>query len=122
MDRQHVRNYIGDLAEEIDEVGAEVRVSEGGGGSGFAVWRDGQKVTYDAAPDLIKALDGLTPRESGLLVSLLRAPARILRAGATLTPSFIARNPIRDQMSAAVYSRNGYIPVWDAGKTFEKRK
>ena len=35
------------------------------------------------------------------------------RAGATLTLEFMARNPLRDQFAAAIYSKHGYIPFYD---------
>ncbi|HEY6019533.1 MAG TPA: LPD38 domain-containing protein, partial [Candidatus Paceibacterota bacterium] len=55
-------------------------------------------------------------RESlGVLTKIIAAPARLLRAGATLSPEFIARNPVRDQFSAFVFSTlgRGYVPFYD---------
>jgi len=44
---------------------------------------------------------------------LLAKPAAWLRAGATLTPEFAMRNPIRDQFTAAIFSEHGFIPGVD---------
>jgi hypothetical protein len=46
-------------------------------------------------------------------MKLLSKPASWLRAGATLTPEFIGRNPIRDQFAAFVYSKYGFLPGID---------
>lgn len=67
---------------------------------------------------LYEALQGLNREEMTGLMRMLSAPARTLRAGATLTPEFIGRNPVRDMWSAAVYSQAGglRIPGWDFSK------
>jgi hypothetical protein len=39
-----------------------------------------------------------------------------LRTGATLSAEFIARNLTRDQISAAVFSRNGFVPIFDSAR------
>jgi hypothetical protein len=49
----------------------------------------------------------------GMIWRLLAAPARLLRAGATLTLDFMIRNPIRDQFSAFINSKYGFIPGVD---------
>ena len=54
--------------------------------------------------------------DMGLIVKILGVPTRTLRAGAILSPEFIGRNPIRDQMSAFVFSRYGYVPGVDLVK------
>src|SRR5690606_22154149 len=50
---------------------------------------------------------------ANLLIKMMALPASYLRAGATLAPDFMARNLVRDQMSAYVQSKSGYIPVVD---------
>lgn len=47
------------------------------------------------------------------LAKFFTGATALLRTGATLTPEFIIRNPIRDQLIAGVNSRNGFIPFWD---------
>lgn len=67
---------------------------------------------------LYEALQGMNQEEMTGLMRLLSAPARTLRAGATLTPEFIGRNPVRDMWSAAIYSQAGglRLPGWDFSK------
>lgn len=46
-------------------------------------------------------------------MGVARNAARLLRAGATTSPSFIIRNLIRDTVFAGVSSKNGFIPIVD---------
>ncbi len=50
------------------------------------------------------------------LTKVLTFPTRVLRFGATGGPWFALPNFIRDQMSAGVQSRSGYVPFWDGFK------
>lgn len=86
----------------------------------FKVWQDGKPKYWQLDdPELYRAL---TLADSGEmrflenfpLAKVLTAPARTLRAGAVLDPAFAAKNPMRDQYQAAVYSKNGYIPFVSA--------
>ena len=72
-----------------------------------------RKMVFQVDPMLFKSIQGLNAEDSGLIMRLLSLPAHILRAGATLTPDFSLRNPIRDQFSAFIYSRSGYTPGFD---------
>lgn len=63
-----------------------------------------------ADPQLFDALAGLNSRSIEALktgIKVLSVPASTLRAGATLSPSFMTRNVIRDALSASVYSKHG---------------
>jgi hypothetical protein len=73
---------------------------------------DEQRV-FQVDPDLFKAIQGLEVEDVGTLMKIFSMPAKLLRAGATLTPDFSVRNPIRDQFSALAYSRFGFIPGVD---------
>jgi len=44
---------------------------------------------------------------------MLAKPASILRAGATLTPEFAVRNPLRDIQNAFIVSKSGFNPIID---------
>jgi hypothetical protein len=81
-----------------------------------SVWRNGQRELYKVDPDLYAALTHLDKESSNLLVKVLSTPASWLRAGATLTPEFIGRNPIRDQWTAFLNSKYGYTPFADLGR------
>ncbi len=76
----------------------------------------GAKHYYAVPEDVRKALDYYTPQEMHSAIKILSIPAKVLRAGATLTFDFMVRNPVRDQFSAAVYAKYGYVPFWDFGK------
>jgi hypothetical protein len=76
---------------------------------------DNGKVTYYSAPEkYLKAVNGLTPTESNLMLQLLRIPAKALRYGATLSPEFMVRHLIRSQYLAWIHSDNGFVPFLDA--------
>jgi hypothetical protein len=76
---------------------------------------DTQEV-FQVEPDLFKAIQGLNAEDVGLIFRVLSMPSRMLRAGATLSPDFSVRNPIRDQFSALVYSKYGFKPGIDLAK------
>jgi hypothetical protein len=74
---------------------------------------DGKKAYYKVAPDLRDALLNLDRESIGTLGNLLTLPAKWLRAGATLSPDFMVRNPARDAMTAFVYSNYNFLPGID---------
>ena len=82
----------------------------------FAVFENGKRQVYNADPRLVAAYEGLNNESSNLLTRILSVPAKFLRAGATLAPEFIVRNPVRDQFSAFIFSTlgRGYVPIVDA--------
>ncbi|MDB4893565.1 MAG: hypothetical protein JWL61_5420 [Gemmatimonadetes bacterium] len=59
---------------------------------------------------LYDALAGLNQQQLPMWLRIAGAPTRLLRAGATLTGEFIARNPVRDAFTAAVYSQGPNRP------------
>jgi hypothetical protein len=82
----------------------------------ITVGYDGKKKYFKVPKDLQPILERYSGNEVSTVVKLLSLPARTLRAGATLSAEFIARNPVRDQFSAFVYSKYGYNPVLDFPK------
>lgn len=62
-------------------------------------------------PLLWKALGNIPPLEMGLFWKMLAAPAQTLRAGVVLDPTFMARNFIRDTLSATLQSKGAFLPV-----------
>lgn len=97
---------MGDLCEEVS---GTPKATD----STFYVWEGGKKKTYATSPELLKALKMTNKEGMSMLVKVLRVPAGFLRSGATLSPEFILRNPVRDMISASLYSKHGFIPVWD---------
>lgn len=81
----------------------------------IAVYNNGKPQVYKVDPYLGSAVNGLDREQLGVLTKILSQPAKLLRAGATLSPEFIARNPVRDQFSAFVFSTlgRGYVPIYD---------
>ncbi len=79
-----------------------------------SVLRRGEREWYAVnEPALFDALAAAPPKATGFVYDLLAKPARLLRAGATTTLGFIARNPIRDTFEATVNSRYGFRPGYD---------
>ncbi|KWX71629.1 hypothetical protein AMQ84_27295 [Paenibacillus riograndensis] len=76
---------------------------------------DGKEVRYEVQPEVYKALMNLDQESSNTLMNILSKPASLLRAGATLTPEFALRNPIRDINNAFVVSESGFNPITDFG-------
>lgn len=77
------------------------------------VLEDGVKVRYEVEPEVYKAMLNLDQESSNTLIKILQKPASLLRAGATLTPEFSLRNPLRDIVQAFVVSESGFNPLID---------
>ena len=77
----------------------------------IAVWRNGKQEYYQLEPELYNTVMNTDAGTSNLVMDLLSAPASILRAGATLTPEFALRNPIRDISTAMINSEYGFTPL-----------
>lgn len=105
VEKQRVKNLLGDFAEAHPvEVGNEIKkVNAAQANNAFQVFRDGQRHLYSAPADVLKAVDNLTPPQANIFMQAGVVAARMLRAGATLTPDFALRNFLRDQATAGVY-------------------
>lgn len=80
------------------------------------VFENGKRKFYQVPEDVFKAVSGMMESDVGAIMKVLAFPARTLRAGATLTPEFMGRNPFRDQFTAFVFSKYGYVPGVDLVK------
>jgi len=79
-----------------------------------------QRKVFQVDPDLFKAIQGLNSEDVGVIMKIVSMPSKLLRAGATLSPDFTVRNPLRDQFTAMVYSNYGFVPGIDLIRgTFE---
>lgn len=96
-------NFIRELAEG-EEVGRKNVVS---------VLVGGNKVRYEVDPEVYKAMLNLDQESTNSLIKVFQKPASLLRAGATLTPEFSLRNPLRDIVQAFVVSESGFNPLID---------
>jgi len=77
------------------------------------VWENGERISYEVEQETYKAILNLDKESSSMLINLLQKPAAVLRAGATLTPEFSLRNPIRDVLQAYTVSKSGFNPIVD---------
>jgi hypothetical protein len=113
------RNKVGrlfvDLAQKpgLGNLIERVSGSANSKDSTFAVWNHGVKEVYATEPALYRAIMLLDREPAAGIAKILQMPAGWLRAGATLTPEFMARNPIRDAWDAFIYSKYGFIPGVD---------
>jgi len=82
------------------------------------VFNKGKKTLFQLDPELHKAFTGLDIESVNFIVRAASIPARLLRAGATLTPEFSLKNILRDPFSAFVFSKDGFIPGIDTAKGF----
>ena len=79
----------------------------------FTVLVNGKKKAYKTTQDLYGPIVGYNLPAAGLAFGVARTAARMLRTGATMSPSFILRNVLRDTVFAGVSSKNGFIPIVD---------
>jgi hypothetical protein len=83
-------------------------------GSVLEYFENGKKKYIEVAPNIYEAVRGLNETSSNLLVKLMRPFASVLRVGATITPEFMLRNPIRDQYTALHQTNFGFKPFIDS--------
>lgn len=101
---------MGRIVEQVKEGSARATDNT------FTVWQRGKKVVYETTPELKAALEMSDKNASNLLVRIMQTPASWLRAGATSTTGFALANLARDNVSAAIFSKHGYLPVFDTLK------
>lgn len=77
------------------------------------VWMKGRDQLFEVHPDIARVFKSLDSESMNLFVRIFSVPAKWLRAGAILSPEFIARNPLRDTLSAFVFSKWGFTPAVD---------
>ena len=76
---------------------------------------DGKRKYIEVSKNLYQAMTGLNETSSGLLVKILSKPKQWLTIGATTTPEFVLKNPIRDQWTALIQTSLGWKPFVDTG-------
>lgn len=118
VERNHVGRTFAKLADKqgVGQIVERVKGDKAKTDNTFNVWENGEKVTYETTPELIETMRMLDKEQSSMIMKVLSYPANWLRAGATLSPEFILRNPVRDMIGAAIYSKHGFIPVVDTFK------
>lgn len=114
------RNKVGQMAVELaQEAGLENVVVEVEGDKAdeknciFTVMFNGKKQAYQTSQELYGPIVGYNLPAAGLMLGVARSAAHLLRTGATMSPSFILRNLIRDTIFAGISSKNGFVPILD---------
>ncbi len=82
----------------------------------FAVWVNGKKEIYRTTPEIYAALADMNEASANAILQGARKIAQALRRGATISPSFIVRNFIRDTIAASVNSKTRFIPIYSSLK------
>lgn len=118
VERNHVGRTFAKLADKkgVGQIVERVKGDKAKTDNTFNVWENGEKVTYETTPELIETMRMLDKEQSSMIMKVLSYPANWLRAGATLSPEFILRNPVRDMIGASIYSKHGFIPIVDTFK------
>lgn len=118
IERNHVGRTFAKLADKkgMGQIIERVNGDKAKTDNTFNVWENGKKATYETTPELIQTMRVLDREQSNMVAKILSYPANWLRAGATLSPEFILRNPVRDMIGASIYSKHGFIPVIDTFK------
>mgnify|MGYP003112999569 CR=1 FL=1 len=94
----------------------------------FTVWRknmfiqgndvvhmeNGKPKVYEVQDiELAEALSAMDREALSPVIKVLAYPSTLLRTGAILSPDFMARNAVRDTISATIFSKDGFIPFYD---------
>lgn len=93
----------------------------------IAVFENGKRRVYEVDPEVARAFNATDSGSASVLASMLRGAASWLRAGVTLSPDFIMRNPLRDALSAFVYAGShpiktvkGAVSLWEKDEAFQR--
>lgn len=80
-----------------------------------SIYINGKQEFYELHPDLYKALQAINPLQLGPLLKILAPFSRLLRLGATglSLPFGLARNPFRDALAYAVFSKRNNATIID---------
>lgn len=78
-----------------------------------AVFFKGKPTYVRLSPEIYETMKGLDSESAGIVVRALAPLARGLRAGVVLSPEFAGANIAKDQITALLQSRTGYVPVFD---------
>jgi len=115
-DRNKVATQLGRLAD-LDAEGKFIRKLSSNEATDrlnvITSLENGKQVKYEVTPDVYKAMKDLDKESTATIIKILQKPAGWLRAGATLTPEFSLRNPMRDVPQAFIVSESGFNPAVD---------
>ena len=80
----------------------------------FTVLVKGKKKAFKTTQELYTPIVGFNLPAANLCFEVARMAAHTLRTGATMSPSFIVRNFLRDTIFAGISSKNGFKPFVDS--------
>jgi len=110
-----VRQQVARLAEHFPD---EIKILKNGesaekGTGTFEFFVNGEKRTMQLEPRLFEAIASMDSQQAGIVVTVLSKPASWLRAGATISPEFMAKNLIRDTIGAGIVGKD-FTPFVDS--------
>lgn len=82
----------------------------------ISIYRNGHRETYTVDSELSNAWKGLDGQTAGFLEKIMAPWAGMLRAGAVLTPDFMARHTVRDFLYTFSTIKNGIFTPLDLAK------
>lgn len=86
----------------------------------FSVYVGGKKVIYRTTPEVYNTLTQVDENTTNMIASICQSITKMTRVGATITPSFICRNLIKDSVFAGITSKTGFIPFVDTFRGMRK--
>jgi len=112
IEKNNVAKSIVNLQTMAPDLGFEKVATTGN--DTITVWNNGQKEYWRVGTDIADTAKGLNEENMNGLLKIFRAPASLLRQGATgRNPEFMIPNIVRDQLDAGITSKYGYIPFVD---------
>lgn len=109
-----LHNLIKEIPEQKDVKGNVVNAVADPKKCIFTVLVNGKKKAYQTTQELYAPIVGYNLPAAGLCINVARMAAHMLRTGATMSPSFIVRNLMRDTVFAGISSKNGFTPIVDS--------
>ncbi|MDT8900953.1 LPD38 domain-containing protein [Anaeroselena agilis] len=97
---------VSDFAHEVPE---DYKGREGV----VSVWDNGQKRYFQVTSAMNDALKVFNEKQAGFIFKMAQMPSRWLRWGATITPTFMFTNAVRDTVTAWFFSQHGFLPIYD---------
>jgi len=83
------------------------------------VWFDnGRARVFKVDKQVADVYNGLNTGNRNILTKMLKPVASALRAGITLSPAFMIKNLLRDNITAGIQSKSNFIPFLDGMKGF----
>jgi len=118
-ERATVRNTVREFGIDIPEGLAYIyrKAPHTPKGNVITVMERGKPTFYEVDERIYNAFHALDKESANTLIRILSVPAKFLRIGATWTPEFsMGKNPIRDQWTAFINSKYGYVPGVDLAR------